>query len=555
MAFAVPTVDDLFGGLATKRERIERFEQFKEKLSSSQRSSFEAFRRGEVYWDGKSVVKRDSVQTQLDHVMTTLSKSLNASQIADITQALERARPDINKAGSDWTLTNPLDDSTSGVTGLVPYNLDPALSMLIPRAFILRNRVARTPGVGQSTEFRRIVGLSNAGVGGVSNLVTFFNPTSTTAEFGPLTLNRPPKIQYAADKIVLPFVNQGVSDEVDQTAQYAGLGYVDLSQVSHTAAIWAHMLGEERNMANGRVAVIDIAGVSATAAESATVTSGSGLPAITSGDVQVSFNSSMGASQAVSAGTVSISAGYGIDLTINEIPEGTLSINVEVTSSGPVYWIGTTVLTTGTSPSVFATEAALLSTSADNGSGSSLAYDGFVSTLTNPTLAGYVKAINGALSSTPGEDFQEAFYQMYQNGYLASPNAIFATAGVAKALGEAIFAQGSPTSYRADFSTEADGVTIGNYVRRIHNSTTQTPVDLFVHPYLPAGVALIHSDTLPFPDSGVTNTVEAENVQDLIVMNWPVIQLSRDISTYQYGTLKFRAPKWSGALTNIVVPA
>ena len=77
-------------------------------------------------------------------------------------------------------------------------------------------------------------------------------------------------------------------------------------------------------------------------------------------------------------------------------------------------------------------------------------------------------------------------------------------------------------------------------------------VDVVAHPYMPAGVALVHSKTLPFPDSGVSETVQVVNVQDMIVLEWPQIQLSWDISTYQYGTLAFRAPAWSGAITNIL---
>lgn len=562
--WTVPSVDELFAGLGSRTERVKTFESFKDALGKAQRDSVASWRRGEVQWTGKELIKRESVQTQLASVMSTLSKSLSASQIADINQALEGARADIEKAGSDWTLTNPLDDSTSGVTGLVPYNLDPALSMLIPRAFVLRQRTPRvqSPGPGgQSSVFNRIIGLSNAGVGGVGNLNTFFDPTGTRATFGSLSLNRPSKISYAADKIVVPFVNQGVSDEVDTTAQFAGMGYVDLSQVSHTAAIWAHLLGEERNMANGVRTPLDVTGVTFTAAPSGTVVSGSGLPGITvSGSVGhtwISFNSAMGESKAVGPIALGsdLTAGYGIDITLtgDPVPDGALSMNVYVeTASTPTYYGGTTVLVDGTSPSVFVEVAALPSTSADNGSGSDLAYDGYTATLTNPNLAGQVTRLNGPLSSTPGADFQTIFRQIYANGYLASPSVIYATAGIAQSLGTAIFAQGSPTSYRANFDTEGDGVTIGSYVKRIMNTVTQQPVDLVVHPYLQAGVALIHSETLPFPDSGVSNTVDCMNVQDMIVLDWPVIQLSRDLSTYQYGTLRFKAPKWSASLINVV---
>ena len=76
-------------------------------------------------------------------------------------------------------------------------------------------------------------------------------------------------------------------------------------------------------------------------------------------------------------------------------------------------------------------------------------------------------------------------------------------------------------------------------------------VDVIAHPYMPAGVALVWSKTLPFPDSGISETTQVANVTDMIVVEWPVIQMSYDISTYQYGTMIHRAPTWSGAITGI----
>ena len=76
-------------------------------------------------------------------------------------------------------------------------------------------------------------------------------------------------------------------------------------------------------------------------------------------------------------------------------------------------------------------------------------------------------------------------------------------------------------------------------------------VDVIAHPYMPAGAAIIWSKTLPFPDSGISETTQVVNVTDMNVIEWPVIQMSYDISTYQYGTMIHRAPAWSGAITGI----
>ena len=547
MAFTAPSLDQLFGGLPAE-QRLDRFEAYKSALSVCQSNSIRASKTGTVQFKGNKLEKSASVEERIGEIRNLVTKGMSADQIGDITSALDRVS-DVTKAGSEWTLTNPLNDSYSGVTGLVPYDLEPALALLVPRSFILRNSTSRIGGIGQAYEFRRILGVTNSNTGGVPNMSTFFNPTGTTAQFGPVTLNRPSKIEYAADKIVLSHVNQGVSDQVDLTAQFAGQGYTDLRQLSHTSTIWAHMLGEERNMLNGRASVINISGVTASAG-AVTLTSTTGMPAQTSADVYVTFSSSAGESQAISAGSVTTDSGQGVALEISSIPSGTIAVNTYV--DGTAIYKGTTVLSNGASPTTFAIVSALPSTSADNGSGNSLGYDGYVSTLTNPALSGDVVALNSTLSqSVPGADFQSVFYNLYTS-VIADPDMILTTASIRKALAASIQQEGTPTGYRLNYQTGSDGVTIGSVVTAIQNESTGKMVDVVAHPYMPAGVALIHSKTLPFPDSGVSETVQVVNVQDMIVLEWPQIQLSWDISTYQYGTLAFRAPAWSGAITNIL---
>ena len=547
MAFTAPSLDQLFGGLPAE-QRLDRFEAYKSALSVCQSNSIRASKTGTVQFKGNKLEKSASVEERIGEIRNLVTKGMSADQIGDITTALDRVS-DVTKAGSEWTLTNPLNDSYSGVTGLVPYDLEPALALLVPRSFILRNSTSRIGGIGQAYEFRRILGVTNSNTGGVPNMSTFFNPTGTTAQFGPVTLNRPSKIEYAADKIVLSHVNQGVSDQVDLTAQFAGQGYTDLRQLSHTSTIWAHMLGEERNMLNGRASVINISGVTASAG-AVTLTSTTGMPAQTSADVYVTFSSSAGESQAISAGSVTTDSGQGVALEISSIPSGTIAVNTYV--DGTAIYKGTTVLSNGASPTTFAIVSALPSTSADNGSGNSLGYDGYVSTLTNPALSGDVVALNSTLSqSVPGADFQSVFYNLYTS-VIADPDMILTTASIRKALAASIQQEGTPTGYRLNYQTGSDGVTIGSVVTAIQNESTGKMVDVVAHPYMPAGVALIHSKTLPFPDSGVSETVQVVNVQDMIVLEWPQIQLSWDISTYQYGTLAFRAPAWSGAITNIL---
>ena len=542
MAYAAPSIDELFGGLPAE-QRVERFEAYKSALSAIHSKTIGAARRGELSFDPPvGVITKASTADRVAEFKSEISKAVSGDQLAAVESAL--AGISIDK---DWNLTSPLNNSTSGVTGLVPYNLDPVLSMLVPKELTLRNSTSRIAAQGQALEFRRVTGVSNAGVGGVANLNTFFNSTSVTNSFGGVTLNRPNKISYAADKIVKSFVEQGVSDSVSLQAEFAGRGYTDLRQLSHTALLWATLLGEERNLLNADSSALPTAGLAFTAANDAT---GSGLPATSSSAVAVTLSSSFGETASVSASTVTnATAGQGVKVTYTgTLPSGCVAINIYVTVSTTVY--KTTTIVANSTGNVFAsTTAAVPST---DGSFSALAYDGFVSTLTNASLSGYVNALNGSLSTTePGKEFQDAFVSMFNNN-MADPDVIYTTAAIRRSLAKSIQVNASTASYRLNYETGSDGVVIGSLVKGIENEATGKMVDLITHRFMPAGVALIHSTQLPFPDSGVSATVEVHNVVDNMVLEWPQIGFTYDISSYIYGTVAFRAPAWSGAITNIV---
>jgi hypothetical protein len=560
MALTAPSINELFAGVP-ESERLDRFEAYKAALSACHQKALTGASRGEIRFERNvGIVKSGQAA-----VMDVIEKSVSPEQLAAVQSAL--ATTDINK---EWTLTNPLQGAPYTSIGLVPYDLQPALELLIPKTFILRNSIARVGAVGQALEFRRILGVSNARVGGVANLNTFFNSNTNTQSFNGVTLNRPNLISYSADRIVKPYVEQGVSDSVSLQAEFAGKGYTDLRQLSHTSAIWAHMLGEENNMLNAVSTALNISGASATAATDSTVT-GSGLPSTSSAAVLVTFSSAAGESQAFSAGTVSGSAGAGVKLTsLVGVPAGTIAINIYVTVSSSSYYKGTTVLNNGASPTTFvsigSTSAVLPSTSADNGSANgnvfgggtavgTSGYDGFISTFLTDSETGataYKAAVNGYLSTAePGAEFQNAFVSLF-NSVQADPDWIITTAAIRRELAKSIQQQGSPTGYRLNYETGSDGFTIGSVVTAIANEATGKLVDVIAHRFMPAGVALVHSTQLPFPDSGVSTTVTANNVVDQMVIEWPQIGMSYDLSTYTYGTLAFHAPAWSGVLTGIL---
>ena len=547
-------LNELFDGLSSQDEREARFDLYKTVMADCIKDAREGVARGEIQFgarqggQGKVLTRMESPAAMANALVARLSKGYNGDQVAGVIQALQQ----VEQIQKDWTLTNPLNTVPFGDMGLVPYSLDPALAMLVPRSLIHRNSTARITSMGEAHEYRRILGVTNSGTGGVANKSISFSSATVSDTFGNVTLNRPKKISYAADRVVSSFVELGISDSASMQAQFAGQGFVDIRQLSHTAAMWAHLLGEERELANARSTAIVVSGVSAGGSAVDSSVSNSGLPALTGATIQFTFASSMGETAPISASTLTTVAGEGVKITYTgNQPAGTLGIAVYVTLSGTTYRGFTQIATGGgaASPTAFVTWAA--GVPAADASYSATSYDGFISHFTNPSLT-TVLALNATLTSSEvGYDFQNLLGTMYGINQ-ANPDVLYMAGGVRRALAKQVQSQGTPNGYRFEYQTGADGITVGGAVVGIQNETTDKFLDIIVHPYYPLGTVLAHSLTLPFADSGVTQTARVVNVQDLLVLEWPVMQLSYDLSTYQYGTVEFPAPAWSGSITNIV---
>jgi len=552
MALAAPSLDQLFSGLPAD-EQVKRFEAYKSALSTVHSNTLAASKRGEISFDPtRGIQKSVNTASRITELTTEITKAVSGDQLAAVQSSLD-GLADLQK---DLTLTSPLNSTISGVSGLVPYDLDPVLSLLIPKELYLRNSIARIKAQGQALEFRRITGLSNAGVGGVGQTSSFFNSTSASTSFGGVSLNRPTKITYAADKIVKSFVEQGLSDSVSLQAEFAGQGYTDLRQLSHTSLIWSHFLAEERNMMNAvSTALPTSALTSVTAANDST---GSGLPATSSSVVYITLSSAYGETAGVSAGTVTnATAGKGVSVTwTGTAPFGAVAVNIYVVVGSTTYKATTPSLASGVAGLSFAaisgtypsTDGSYNAYAAGANSGSG--YDGFISTLAS--LGGYQNQFNATVSSQsePAGFIQDALVSLF-NSSMADPEVIFTTAAVRRAISKALQQGGNSTSYRFNYATGTDGIAVGAMVTGVANEATGTMLDLVTHRFMPAGTLLIHQKQLPFPDSGVSQTVEAHNVVDSMIIEWPQIGFSYDCSSYTYGSLAFRAPAWSGIVTGI----
>jgi len=554
LALNQPSANDLFGDLSP-RESAERFEEFSGELNK-------ALSRGtSVPGQAPSADPTSQIESLI------ANKSLSPDAVSALNGALQAQRGAMGDIVKDITLTSPLN------TSFAAFDLEAPAKLLTPRPTPLRNRIPRKKGVGTSHRVKRILGYTGTGTGGVGNTWPGITESSTTA-FGSINYQRGPKISYAADDLVLPYNSYSLSDSVSFDANFSGMGYQDLRQLSSTSTLYATMLMEERMMLMARGTASGYSGaISAPTFTLASPVASGTQTAIAANTYYVNVTADAGISGAgfgesilgTEANTV-VASGDVLTVTVATAVSGALGYNIYVgtaTGAANLKYQGTlrgtgtfTIqgagsLVTGNNAALTTTGAAASRASADT-SAYATGYDGILPTLLNPSLSGNINQVNAAFStSNPGVEFQNVFLNLY-NSVKADPDEVLLNGADRKQLSDAI-KSGSNANYRLTIDNPGTGgTTYGSVVTGLQNEVTGKAVNLMVHPWLPQGVAPVMSYTLPIPDTEVSDCWANFMVQDYMGIQWPVNQFSYDFSTYFRGTFFATAPAWSGIVSRIV---
>lgn len=511
--------------------------------------------------DSKILIKGRGRQRAALERLETIEKAFGAggaNENADFGAELAAMRTDLMAdIQKDWTATNPV-----GGTGLAPYDLEGPAKVLVPRYTPLRNSIPRTRGQGNARKFKRIDSYSNAGIpGGAANLSPFFDSSTQTATFGGpgnSTFNRPQKINYTGSDWTYSYVELGFSDQVNWKPQFQGLGFDDLRSQSHTALLYSHLMGEERAMLYGRGATTGgYSGIVAAPTGVTLATAGTGgTVAAATYYVYVAAVTGFGQS-AVStvASQATVGATSTLSITTFTEPVGALYYNLYIGTTtgianawyqgsftGTAYTMTTTPVTSGTQ------------TAGTDSSFQATAYDGFLTVQSDPTKTGYLRRLNGAFStSAPGSEIDLALTTMYVNN-AADPDEIYMSGAVRSsynALMRNAPSSGAANGYRTNVTTGDGNAIMGTVVGGHLNPNTGKVVNVLTHRFMPQGAVLLRSTSLPLPDAHIPAPVQAVNVQDYMGVDWPVIQMSYDISTYNIGTLIHYAPAWNGLILGV----
>ena len=549
----MPRATDLFGD-ASPKEAAERHEEYLGTLS-------------------KSLSRAQTVPGQAPEVdpvaqleQLTLSKGLSADASASLNNALTAQRMAMQEIQKDITLTSPLS------TSFAAFDLEAPSKLLTPRPTPLRNRIPRKKGVGTSHRVKRILGYTGTGTGGVGNTWPGITESTTTA-FGSINFERGPKISYAADDLILPYNSYSLSDSVSFDANFSGLGYQDLRQLSSTSTLYATMLMEERMMLMARGTASGYSGALAQpviASATATATT-SGQTALPNGQYIIFVTADAGISGSgfgesiVSAQAAETTTGGNktVVVTLSAAVTGALGYNLYVKSGAQAtatyqgtFQGLTATLQGGTAPNsgnliTYTTTGALVTRATADTSAYATGYDGILPTVLGAN-SGYNNVINSTFStSNPGVEFQKVFAELYQD-VKADPDMVLLNGNDRKQLSDAI-KSGSNANYRLVINQPGEsGTTYGSIVTGLQNEVTGKAVDLMVHPWLNSGVAPVLSFTLPIPDTEVSDVWANFLVQDYMGIQWPVTQFAYEFSTYFRGTFFCTAPAWNGAVSGIV---
>jgi hypothetical protein len=550
----MPKATDLFGDVKP-REAAELQEQYLGELNKSFANASHT----------PGMAPQADPVSQLESLVA--NKSLSPDAVGALNTALATQRAISADIAKEITLTNPLS------TSFAAFDLEAPAKLLTPRPTPLRNKIVRKKGVGTSHRIKRITGYTGTGTGGQGNIWPGITQT-TQNNFAPgastpLMYERGPQISYTADDLVLPYNSYSLSDQVSFDANFSGLGYQDLRQLSSTSTLYATMLMEERMMLMARGTASGYSGALAAPA-TVTLTSpvASGQVALAANTYYVYVTADAGAfgqsvlstvqSTAVASGDVlqidvsAVSGAIGYRIYVGTATGAANCFYQGRTTSTTFVVQGASSTTTAGNTAPFTTTGVAATTAATDTSAYATGYDGILPTLLNSSISGAINTINSTFSTAnPGAEFQTVFGTLYEN-VKADPDEILLNGADRKQLSDTI-KNGSTANYRLTLAqTETGDYVGGAVIGALNNEITGKMVDLTVHPWLPQGVAPVLSYALPIPDTEVSDVWANIMVQDYMGIQWPVNQFSYDFSTYFRGTFMCYAPAWNGIVSGIV---
>jgi hypothetical protein len=485
-----------------------------------------------------------------------------AGQSSGISNLVDQLNAQLSDIGKNFTLTTPL------ATGLVPYDLVAPSRLIYPVYSPMRNRLPRVPGVGTSHRAKVLTGISGSQTGvatldaAIPELVT---GGGTLANW---PLNLPGSGTQAASDINIPYKFFGVSEAASFLAQWAGQGFEDASALANLVLIQEAMLAEEYQLMQATGTVVQTPGQPTLTPRTAG-TGESNLTGITTnlyvkvtalnffGETVVSASQSTAITSQVCDVTITPSRGaayYRIYAGTGTTDPGAAGYHLMADNVGGTKYTLQGALPTGTANAP----------TADTGTFSANRYEGLLSILDGHSVtdaavypAGFTGGyVNNKVGDTLNSNVVNTALQSLWDGtsaFRANPSELVCEGGDAVRFSNDIRTNAA-LNYRLTIDqSEVGGIRGGAAISEYVNPVTRSIVAITVHPWQQQGVAYLLSYTLPQPYSNVSNVFENVMVQDLVGIQWPVIDASYRFSAFWMGALVCYAPQYNGILKGLQV--
>lgn len=516
---------------------------------------------------------------------TTRAREATAALKAAVRQGRENPEQVVKGVSKDFLDAHPeyilplqqavLSKGFTSSAGLAPYDLEAPSNLIYWFEVILRNRLARLPGKGTSHRMRTIDGISGSltpkGGGGV---IDISQTPEYTGAFGGSTATwpaqLPPNGSQDVKSINVPYNFLGLSEGLSFVAQWAGEQFEDITALANLVLMQEMQFGEE---------YLIIAGSGTALTRPTTVTGATRTPNSTetaiSGEttdiyVWVTAANYFGETVGRESSPIAVSGSEVVDITITPGDAGAAQqYNV---------YVGTGTADPGRTAAFFygsfggtkiTIQGALPTTgnvppSADSGTSGTNRWEGLQSVLTGHSgssvypagwQGGYVATgLQQTLSLSLLIPALEGLYAANNaTAFRASPTDLLVHGQDAGNLSADIAKNGSGTNYQLKIDqNQMAGVIHGTAVSQVVNPSTRKLMDVVVHPGFLQGTAMLMQYTTPNAVRNA-NTFEMRMVQDLMSINWPLVDPTFRFSAFEYGTLVAQAPQYCGILQGLQV--
>jgi hypothetical protein len=460
--------------------------------------------------------------------------------------------------GKNFTSAGPNNTAPS----LTPFDLENPSHLIYWFETPLRAKISREPGKGTSHRTKVITGVSGSQTGGADgNIIDISFSEQTSFSSWPGTL--PSSGLQAGDDVNINYKFMGLSESLSWLAQFAGVGFEDISSLANLVLMQEFQFGEEYLNVAGTATALNAPTHAATAR--AATTSETAITGVTT-DVWVAVTAKNYYGETVSSTIASVawSATDVVDVVITPHANDAAqqySIYVGTTSTNPtrtgMFLYSTSGATKVTIQGALPTAGAV-APSADTGTSGSNRWEGILSVLSGKAAANGIYPtdfkggyFNGAVQDVLNLNVINKALQSVYNGpgaFRASPEELFCDGIDATNLSADVAKNGSGTNYQLLIEQgQMAGVIHGTAVSQLVNPVTRRLLNVTVHPGWLQGTAFMTQWTTPNAARNA-NVWEMRMVQDLLSVAWPVIDPTYRYSMFEYGTFFAQAPQYAALL-------